>query len=200
MLDSADSNWVRIGGYIVVAGLALIARRREGRRVVVGDHWPPFWLWTAGLLVVMAIGRVGGVGDVIAEVGRSEARNSGWYGDRRPLQAAAVIVMGCAWLVAVTLACWRTPERRRRYLPFGLVIVTIGAFAAIRMVSLHQVDAVLYRRHIGDVRIGTVVEVTLLVLAGAMTWWVPRGPLDVQGQFVERHGVFSEAPTDMAAG
>lgn len=175
MVDSADSNWIRIGGYLLVACLALVARHREGRRGSGGDPWPPFWVWTASLLVVMAIGRVGGVADAIADVGRGEARDQGWYADRRPLQAAAVITMGCAWLIAVTLACWRTPERRRRYLPFGLVIVTIGAFAAIRMVSLHQVDTVLYRRHIADVRIGTITELSLLSVAALVTLWVPRG-------------------------
>ena len=99
--------------------------------------------------------------------------DSGWYETRRPLQAAVVVALGAAWFITVTVACWRTPERRRRYLPMGLMVVTLAAYAAIRVVSLHQIDALLHRREIAGVRVGTVIEMTLLLVAGLVTMWVP---------------------------
>lgn len=183
MIDPADSNWIRVGGYLLVAALTQVALWRQGRRAASADGvWPPFWLLTGVLLVVMAIARAGSIGDVIGDLGRERALNSGWYGSRRPVQAAVVIALGLGWLISVSVACWRTPDRRRRYLPMGLTIVTLSAFAAIRIVSLHQVDTVLHRTHIGGIRVGTLTELLLLVVAAVATFWVPvgrRAALDV---------------------
>jgi hypothetical protein len=159
---------------VILVGLALVARRRERSRASTVDGvWPPFWLLTAGLLVVMAVGRAGDIGSLVGDLARGRAVDSGWYESRRPLQAVVVVLLGLGWFVTVSMACWRTWDRRRRYLPMGLVVVTLAAFAAIRVVSLHQVDALLHRREISGARVGTVIEMTLLVVAGLTTWWVP---------------------------
>ncbi len=176
MIDSAGSNWIRVAGYLVVAALAQVARWRERRRAALDDGvWPPFWMLTGAVLVVMAIARAGSIGDAIGDLGRERAENSGWYQSRRPVQAVVVAAVGMGWLISVSVACWRTPERRRRYLPMGLAIVTLLAFAAIRIVSLHQIDSVLHRRHIGVIRVGTLTELLLLVVASLATLWVPVG-------------------------
>jgi hypothetical protein len=169
-----NSHWLRVIGYVVLVGLALLARRRERARASQVDGvWPPFWLLTAGFLAVMALGRAGDIGSLLGDLGRGRAVDSGWYETRRPLQAAVVVSLGVAWFITVSIACWRTPERRRRYLPMGLIVVTLAAYAAIRVVSLHHIDTVLYRREIANVRIGTVIEITLLIIAGLVTLWVP---------------------------
>jgi hypothetical protein len=66
-------------------------------------------------------------------------------------------------VVAVSLK--NKPPRRRRYLAHIVALSAIIAFAAIRLVSLHQVDSVLYRRDIGGVRIVSIVELLMLVAA-----------------------------------
>jgi hypothetical protein len=111
----------------------------------------------------------------VADLGRGRAADSGWYETRRPVQAAVVVALGAVWFVTVSVACWRTPERRRRYLPMGLMVVTLAAYAAIRLVSLHHIDTLLYRREIADIWVGTVIEVTLLIVTGIVTFWVPAG-------------------------
>jgi len=171
-----SSHWLRVIGYVLLVVLSLVARRRERSRAAEVDGvWPPFWLLTAGFLAVMAIGRAGDIGSLIADLGRGRAADSGWYETRRPMQAAVVVVLGAVWFVTVSVACWRTPERRRRYLPMGLMVVTLAAYAAIRVVSLHHIDALLYRRELADIRVGTVIEVTLLIVTGIVTFWVPEG-------------------------
>ena len=97
-----------------------------------------------------------------------------WYESRRRLQGAVVATVGLTWFVAVTAACWRVPARRRRYLPMIVIVLTLGAYAAIRVVSLHQIDAILHRRHFAGVRYGTAIEYALLVVAGACALWTPR--------------------------
>lgn len=171
-----DSNELRILGYVGLVVLAVLARLRERTRATADDGaWPEFWWMTIVFLAVMAIGRAGDIGGLIGELGREQAVESGWYDGRRRVQAGVVGGVGVIWFFAVLIALWRTPERRRRYLPMGIVVATIGAFAAVRVVSLHQVDAVLYRRHIGPVRIGTIAEWCLLTAAALTTCWVPRG-------------------------
>ena len=54
-------------------------------------------------------------------------------------------------------------------------LIETMADPAIRIVSLHQVDTVLHRTHIGGVRVGTLTELVLLVVASVATFWVPVG-------------------------
>jgi hypothetical protein len=169
-----DSNTIRVAGYVVVTLLMLIARRRERRRVGDADGvWPAFWILTGAFLLAMAVGRAVDAGDLVSSLGRSAAEERGWYTSRRPVQAAVVGSVGAVWFVVVAVALWRTPERRRRYLPVGLMVVTLAAFAAVRVVSLHQVDSLLYRTEVAGVRFATLTELVLLGLAALATLWCP---------------------------
>jgi hypothetical protein len=93
MLGWADQNWLRMVAYLAVAGLALLAARREPADRVA--TWRPFWPLTASIFVVMALGRAGGLAEWVIGQFRGEAYEAGWYDERRPLQAA--VVMRAAW-------------------------------------------------------------------------------------------------------
>ena len=176
VLAAVDSNQVRIVGYVLVAGLSVSARGRERQRAANDDGvWPPFWWLTAAFLLSLAIARAGDIAEVITGLGRARASDEGWYQARRPIQAAVVGSVGVVWFVSVAAACWRIPERRRRYLPMGIVVVTIAAFVAIRLVSLHQVDALLYNRELASIRVATLIECVLVGVAAGVSWWVPTG-------------------------
>jgi hypothetical protein len=172
MFSWADSNSLRAAGYLLVAGLCFAGAWREEREQQ--GSWPPFWLLTGALLVVMAIGRAGDIANFVTDALRDRAVEGGWYESRRHLQGLVVAGVGLTWFVAVMAACWRVPARRRRYLPMIVVVLTLGAYAAIRIVSLHQIDAILHRRQIAGVRFGTVIEFALLGVAGACALWTPR--------------------------
>jgi hypothetical protein len=176
-----DSNAVRALGYLAVAVAAYVAGRREQRRAQTNSAlWPTFWFLTAGLFLVMALGRAGNVAQFVAELGREEAVATGWYANRRKYQALAVGLIALTWFIVVFVAIWRVPDRRR-YLPMALVSFSLVCFAAIRMLSLHQVDALLYRRHVVGAEIGAVLEVLGLVVAFATTFWQPRSSGDRPG-------------------
>lgn len=174
--DWVDSNWLRVAAYGVAAAASLHAGVRDLRRRPTAssrDIWPTFWFLTAALLAAMAVGRAADLGGLVSEIGRREAREEGWYEIRRGYQAAAVATIGAIWLVAVTVAVWRVPERRRRYLPPALVVLTLICFAGIRVVSLHHVDVLLYDRPILGVRIVAIVELAGIALATLSTYWHP---------------------------
>jgi hypothetical protein len=169
-----DLRLVRAGAYVLVAaaavGMWISERRRAGGSAVL---WPWFWLGTALILMMLAVGRLVDVGQVVTEFGRERARSSGWYGSRRRAQAFVAGTIALAWFVTLVVAIWRVPERRR-YLPMALVSATLVSFAAIRLISLHSVDTVLYRPTIAGVRPVLLAEYGLLLLAAAaMAWrWV----------------------------
>lgn len=159
----ADVDWLRGIGYLAVAAICVAVWRREDHSAV--GYWPPFWLLIAALLAAMGIGRLGGLGDLVGDYLRDWARGEGWYADRRRLQALVVVAIGIAWTLFVLAVCTQTAERRRRYLPMTLIVLTIVAFLGVRTVSLHQIDSALHHHHVVGMRVGTVVEYGLLTLA-----------------------------------
>lgn len=168
----ADSDWLRVFGYLFVAASCFVGAWREDDESE--GSWRPFWFLTGALFVVMAIGRAGDVADRVTDVLRERAVAGGWYQSRRRVQGLVVAGLGLTWFVAVMTACWRVPARRRRYLPMIVVVLTIGVYAAIRIVSLHQIDGVLHNRRVAGARYGTVIELVLLLLTGTCALWTQR--------------------------
>lgn len=169
MADLLDSGSLRSTGYLALAVVAAILAWRE--RTCVDreryDLWPRYWMWTALVLLTVGIAHAGHLGDLVAELGREQARQAGWYETRRGLQGLAVLGVSFGWCVTVLVAIWRVPPRRRRYLPSAIVVFTMLAFVAVRAVSLHHVDELLYNRGMRSVRFVAWIELTLLALAAA---------------------------------
>ncbi|MDZ7726977.1 MAG: hypothetical protein U5Q44_01580 [Dehalococcoidia bacterium] len=162
-----DSGLLRSLAYLAIAALSLLAWTRERRAGPDPGIWPQFWLLTGILLLGLGLSRLAGIDDIVTSTGRETAREGGWYEARRAFQALVVGGLGMAWLSGTGLAIWRIPERRRRYLPAAIVVLTIVCFAAMRAVSLHHVDHVLYNIEVGGTRPVVVIELTLLLLLGA---------------------------------
>ncbi len=169
MLEAADTNGWRVVAYLIVVCLAVWAYRYERRRDLGAAAWPTFWLLSAGLLLAMAVGSASHIGAWLVDLVRDQAVARGWYDNRRSLQAAVVGLLGGGWFVTVALACWQIRERRRRYLPASLVLMTMGAFAAVRIVSLHQIDGVLHRRFEAGLRVDASIEFALLTIMAVVT-------------------------------
>jgi hypothetical protein len=173
-----DSDTWRVGAYLLVAALSVVAGLRDRRLARANpDLWPTFWFITAALFLAMGVGRMGHVAEFVADLGRRQAAAAGWYDNRRTYQAMVVGSVAATWLVVVVVSLWRVPERRRRYLPMALLSFTIVCFAGIRMVSLHHIDSLLYEVSIAGARFNAWIEAALLLAAIALTFWQPR-PLE----------------------
>jgi hypothetical protein len=169
-----DSDSVRVGAYLLATAVALVTWWRERRRVGANPSlWPAFWLLTAGVFLVMAIGRAFDLGDLLTRFGRDQAYAEGWYADRRKIQAVVVGGVAALWVVTVAVALWRVPARQRRYLPAAIAVFTLMCFVGVRTISLHQIDSLMYHRDVAGAPIGTAGELSLLALAVVLTAWPP---------------------------
>lgn len=171
-----DSNELRAVGYLAAASVAMIRflieqRAPEPRPTA---SWPVYWLLSAVLLALLGLGRATSLAGLISDYGRDQANAEGWYDARRTIQAIVVLAVGAAWLIGVVVAVWRVPPRRRRFLPSIITISALVAFAAIRLISLHQVDSVLYHHAVGGVRFVAVFELLLLLVTIATIALAPR--------------------------
>lgn len=166
VLDWVDSTAFLVALYAIAGAMSVVLGLAERRRRSSDDPrlWPTFWFVTGALLLVMAAGRAANVSDLLTEIGREQARSEGWYETRRSLQAWVIGGVAAGWAVTVAIAVWRVPERRRRYLPTAIAVFTLVCFVGIRLISLHQVDALLYRREVQGAIVGAVIEVGLLLV------------------------------------
>ena len=177
MLEALNSNSWMVAAYIFVASLACLTGSREhsAQRGRHSTHLlPVFWYLTSALFVSMAIAHAGELGGAVADYARSGAYAEGWYESRRSIQVVVVVVVAALWALATVLALWRIPERRRRYLPMTIATTTLMCFSAIRLVSLHHVDTLLYRRSIEGLRIGVLIEFFLVSVAVVIIDWARR--------------------------
>ena len=165
-----NSEWLRTVSYIAAIVTCACAGRHELKPGAPdrSELWPRFWFAVAGVLTALLIGRLTGVGATALEFGRNEAITGGWYWSaRRRLQGGAIVVVGTVGLASILLLARVMRGRTRQYVAPLVCVVALAGFAATRIVSLHQVDTLLYRRLIFGARIASLIELTLTaVLVG----------------------------------
>ena len=173
MMALAVGDQVLVGVYGLLAISALAARRHERATTDESDDtWPTMWLLVAGFLAASSLGRALDVVGQVGDATRSTAIEDGWYDVRRWFQRIAVLAIVGSWSMAVLFAALRTPERRRRYVPIAVGVVTLAAFVLVRAVSLHSIDSVT-QHGVGSIDVGIVVELVLLgvVASGISVAW-----------------------------
>ena len=163
-----NANVVRVALYGLTAAISFLVWRIERSDARQRDWWPTFWLLTSGVLAGMALGRLLDIDSLVTALGRDEAVARGLYENRRRVQAVVAGGIGLTWILSVTIALWRVPERRRRYLPTAIAVFSMLCFAALRLLSLHQVDSLLRRRDVYEVRLGTLVEIVGVLATAAL--------------------------------
>lgn len=157
MFSVADTNPTQILGVLVFVAAALAcalaARRSRGRAASV-------WKLLAVLQIVFVAEIVLGLRHLIHGVVDAFLQDRGWYAQRQPVQLgllAVALLAGGAGLVAVLRWC----RSHRAAAPAVLASCAVLGLFALEMISLHAIDAVLYRL------IGPVMLIALLWAACA---------------------------------
>lgn len=166
------ADFARFLAYGALAAACLAAANDAPR------PYPPALKTMAAMAIVLGVALALGVAAELVSYGREVAGSEGWYGERRPIQAAAILGTVAAGAVAA-LPLWLLAGRHVPALRPALVLLLgLLCYLVVRGISLHQVDAVLHRRpgdsamRVGDlVELAWVVALTLVVLVAR----VPQG-------------------------
>lgn len=131
------------------------------------------WLLVAGLFVLLMLARLFAVEESIRDSLRSAMRASGNYSERRELQApiiSGLLVIGTGAGAFLVYRWGRMLRGRRNYMVFVSVLAAFAmvSLIALRLTSLHLVDALLY----GALKLNWVIDVgsSLAIMAAAINY------------------------------
>ena len=157
-----DGPALRIFAYAAAASAAFFAARTSQPRARRS-----FWLGISATMIMLGATRLFGWDHALAGLAREDAYQGGWYGGRQAAQQAAVAGLAVAAVIAFAAICWALPVVRGwRSIP-TLAILTLGAFVAIRAVSLHSVDSVIDESALLGIQRGAAIELSLIALVAA---------------------------------
>jgi hypothetical protein len=128
----------------------------------------------ATLIFLLGVGKQTNLGNRITSFGRMWASAHGWYSFRHPVQEDLItsILIGGGLLLVTT--GWLLRHTFYRHGPLILGVMGLLTYTAIRMVSLHDVDSLIYSRVYG-IRWDWIFELgALLFINGALVVAFPR--------------------------
>ena len=128
--DPTPLGWTITAAYALVAWRCLRARGPRG-----------FWVPLAVVLALLCVNKQLDAQTWITGVARDMAKAQGWYGTRRGVQVAALLVVLALVGALAFLAARALRGHVARAWPAIAGITVIGAYIAARMTSIHEVDA-----------------------------------------------------------
>lgn len=152
---------VAVYGSAALLCLTYTLRLRHSDSRQRGNLQRLYWLQTI-LLFLLALVRQSRLDQRITGIGRSWASAAGWYSFRTPVQEDAITIIVIIGGVVLLAASWSLRAVLRHHWPSLLGVVALLTYTTMRAVSLHAVDALLYRRVLG-LRWDWVFESSLLL-------------------------------------
>jgi hypothetical protein len=158
--DPNPTAWLITVAYFVVCGLCFWAgkKERENRDRASEKLIPQFWFVLAGLLFFLGWNKQLDLQTLFTQIGRDAAKEEGWYKDRRPIQAAFVIIFALLGAGAVAAGIYFMREVWKRYRIAYTGIIYLGVFVVIRAASFHHIDTVLYHLPVVKYWVNTILE------------------------------------------
>jgi hypothetical protein len=145
--DPSVVGWLTVVLYFCAAYSCFRLARGTHVKLVHGEA-RVWWLFTLAL-IALGINKQLDLQTALTEIGRILAREQGWYGERRTVQAEFVGLVGLLGLFNIALLVWitrRMPAATRTAVAGGVALVT---FIVIRAASFHHVDRLIGQRLLG---------------------------------------------------
>lgn len=141
------------GGAALLATRAFTATRRPDEFQMLPQWHAQVWLFAAALFFLCAISRLLGIEEGLRMALRSELQAEQIYAGRREMQSVVASVIIVSMTLSVIFAGWRVQQSgvlARRSLSREVIWAAAACcmmilLIAIRMVSLHALDSLLYR-------------------------------------------------------
>jgi hypothetical protein len=162
-------GWAVVAVYLVGAAVSIgagLARRRGATGGSLRLEW--FWYGCAAALVALAINKQLDLHGYAESFVERQAWLDGWYYERQAVQQLfiRVVALGGAIIALLLFFYFRRGTPAHWVAIAGLI--GLEAFIAIRAASLHDVDALLRRSVVTDLRLSHALEIGgALVVAGA---------------------------------
>lgn len=153
--------------YVVIAAIVLaLARIRFDRPTAANERRA--CRRVAAVLLVLAVWRASAAEEWVLAWLRDWAQADGVYQGRRHLQQIAVAVVALAAGAALGRSVMRSAAAPGLRLAWAATLVLLG-LGLVRLVSLHEVDAILYAK-VWSLNVNRLLEAILLacILAGSL--------------------------------
>jgi len=109
------------------------------------------------VLCVLAFMHLMNLGGDVADDMRKVAKQGGWYGDRRPMQARLILFVTGISAIGLVGLLIKFKQAITPVAPIVLALAACLTFTIIRTISLHQIDGVL-AIHVGPARLGAWIH------------------------------------------
>ena len=142
---------------------------------MISDKPANYMLWfsLAGLMSILGINKqLDLLQTLVILMGRGIARENGWYGSRREIRLAFVILAGLFGSFLFAGVIWRIRRCWRQYWLVLLGLALVVGFVAIRTASFNSVDYPFSQwRVIGHVIMKYVIELAGVLMVGAGAYY-----------------------------
>ena len=130
------------------------------------------WFGLSILLLVLGINKQLDLQTLVISLGRAISKENGWYGIRREVQAAFVILAALFGSLLFFGLLWRLRKCWRQYWLILSGLLFIVLFVLIRAASFNHVDYLLSKwRVIGPFKMKYVAELGGIMLVGAGAYY-----------------------------
>jgi len=151
--DPTFLGWLTVAAYIAAAFLSFRAYRlaappipltRKG--ILMSRVRRPFWLATTVALMALGFNKQLDLQSLFTAIGRTLARNEGWYENRRSIQYIFIICIVFAGALVAAGALWLFRRGGVWVQLAQLGLITLYTFVVIRAASFHHIDAMLGKK------------------------------------------------------
>jgi hypothetical protein len=165
--DPSALGWITVACYLCSAWIAWRNASAARRSAVPAG----FWLVIGAVMLLLGLNKQLDLQTWFGQAGRELALQQGWYGQRRLVQGAFIVLL----TLFVTASLWALRHRWRdlwreyRWVFAGLSL--LGLFIVIRALSFHHADE-LIGLDLGATTLGRALELLgVAAIAGACLRW-----------------------------
>jgi hypothetical protein len=186
--DPSVMGWVTVAVYFFTAYRCFrLAPGRDTKLVPYESH---VWWSFVVILVALGINKQLDLQTALTEIDRILAREEGWYGERRIVQAAFLGSVAAISIVGIANVVWLT-----RKLPIATRVAVVGGvgvvtFVVVRAASFHHVDVLIGHRLFG-LKVNWVLEIgsisMILIATYFRSFGASWGPTDNAAREIHDH-------------
>jgi hypothetical protein len=142
--DPTVMGWLTVIAYFGVAVLCLRAYKVAAPPTIFHSRGiTRIWLALALLFIALGINKQLDLQSLFTHIGRSIARDTGWYGRRREVQAVFIVMLILGGSASIIWLFWLTRHALKTYGLALLGAIFTITFIIIRAASFHRVDEIL---------------------------------------------------------